>query len=110
MKYELVIIGVNYCSSEQTLAWVKSIRADSGTLIAVVDTSAEKTDPELEKRLRETGKNVMYLNAGENLGYFGGARYGLKWLTEKEIAFDALIVSNVDLRFETENPAGIIGM
>ncbi len=110
MKYELVIIGVNYCSSEQTLAWVQSIRANNGTLIVVVDTSAEKTDPELEKRLRETGKNVMYLNPRENLGYFGAARYGLKWLQEKDIAFDALIVSNVDLRFETQNPAEIIRM
>ena len=105
MGYDVVIIGINYCSSEETLKWIQSIPVSERILTLVVDTSAEKTDPELEKALKDYGANVVYLNPNENLGYFGGARYGLSWVRENEIAFEALIVSNVDLRFETQDLA-----
>lgn len=108
MEYGTVIIGINYCSGDETLKWIRSIPEDKRILTVVVDTSAEKTDPELEKALKDLREDVMYLNPGENLGYFGGARYGLSRVREKGIAFDALIVSNVDLRFETEDLVGVI--
>ena len=74
----------------------------------MVDTSAEETDPELEGRLKAIDPGVIYLNPGKNLGYFGGARYGKEWLDREGTGFDALIVSNVDLTFETAGMAEII--
>ncbi len=111
MNYEIVILGVNYCTSDQTIEWMRSIRKQNrgnNILITVVDTSAEKTDETLEAALKIIDPEVLYLNPRQNLGYFGGARYGLNYMTDNHILFDSLIVSNVDLRFETENLAEVI--
>lgn len=111
MKYDLVIIGVNYCTTGQTIEWVKSIREKNegdAILIVVVDTSAEKTDEQLAALLKKEDPDIVYLNPRENLGYMGGARYGLNRMKEQEIRFDALIMANVDIRFEIEHMAGVI--
>ena len=106
MKYDLVIIGVNYCTTGQTIEWAKNIREKNegdSLLTVVVDTSAEKTDGQLAGLLAAEDPGILYLNPGENLGYLGGARYGLNYLKKQGIRFDALIVANVDIRFETEH-------
>ena len=111
MNYDLIIIGVNYCTTDQTLAWARNIRETNEgdrLLTVVVDSSAEKTDAGLAEALRAADPEILYLNPGQNLGYFGGARYGLKYLNENGIGFDALIVANVDIRFETEHLAEAI--
>ncbi len=109
MKYDGIFIGVNYDSTEETLNWIKSIKAYAGEYkykIVVVDTSAEKTDSELESKINNIGDFLEYINPNENLGYFGGARQGIEFIKDNKLEYDFLVVSNVDIQFASE---GFIG-
>lgn len=106
MKYSGIIIGINYKSTDETIKWVKSIISNndiSDIRIIVVDTSAEFYDSNLSTLLNEIDRSIIYLNPNDNLGYFGGARYGKKYVDSQKWDFDFLIVSNVDLRFDSKN-------
>lgn len=105
MKKEIIAIGVNYKSSNETLGWLESLMvcSDNDNVLAmIVDTSAEYTDATLKDMIAERFPEAIYLNPDNNLGYFGGIRYGKKYLDDNGIEFSALIISNVDLVFETE--------
>jgi len=67
--------------------------------VTLVDNS-ERGDPTgFSRQIHEANPQVRCLKAPRNLGYFGGANYGLKqYLASSELP-DWVIISNVDIEF-----------
>ncbi len=105
MKYSCVFIGVNYQTSSETIKWVESINAldkNDEILIIVVDNSCDQLDPSLESALLGVDDRLVYINTGRNLGYLPGASKGIEYLNERGIEASFVVVSNVDIRFESK--------
>ncbi len=103
-RYTSIFIGVNYCSSDETCNWIRSIlKLDGCNLIVILDNSAERADVTLADRISELSNDIIYINNGHNLGYMPGANYVYQEIKKWGFVFDFLVVSNVDLEFETKN-------
>lgn len=97
MHYHTVYIGVNYKTPDKTIQWVENVSStNSESLVVVVDNSASD-NPQLKD---EVENKALYIDSGDNLGYFNGAAYGLHEI-EKEHTFNWVVVSNVDLLLKT---------
>lgn len=103
MIYEMIFVGINYKTPQETLKWVKSIlnSFSDKTIILVVDNSYYE-NTSLEKELEKID-NVIYLIPGENLGYFNGANFALEYLNTNKYLFKWLMISNVDLELKTSD-------
>ena len=109
--FDGIFIGVNYDSTEETLNWIKSIKNHAGDYaykIIVVDTSAEKTDLQLNNEIKKIDNSIEYINQYRNFGYFGGAGLGVQFVNDNKLEYDFLVVSNVDLMFDSDNFVGEI--
>jgi len=97
-----LIIGVNYQTDEHAVAFARSLARYSPEDVSVilVDNS-ERVDPDgFSQQILEANAQIRCLKAPHNLGYFGGADYGLKqYLANSELP-DWVIVCNVDIEFK----------
>jgi len=94
----VLLICVKYSADRETERYLDSIRAlhaQSGLHVLLVDNT-------VEARWSYTSdqSNCRVLRAPRNLGYFGGARYGLSRHLAENPMPDWLIISNVDLSLD----------
>jgi len=68
--------------------------------VLFVDNSDGELLGDLATSLRRVGSGARCLNPGANLGYFGGARFGLEILQAQGRMSQWVVVSNVDLTFD----------
>ena len=101
-EQSVVVIGVNYRSDDVALEFVRSLgqASHSGRVTIVLVDNTERDDSSaLFQLVRRESPNAMCMKAPSNLGYFGGARFGLsEYLNRAELP-DWIIVSNVDIDF-----------
>lgn len=98
---EILIIAVIYNTYSETINFLKSIESQNYKFIKVnlVDNS-EIPDSTFEKKLAAFKINIVYLKSPKNLGYFGGAKYGLNVFLEKNDLPKFIIVCNVDVEIK----------
>jgi GT2 family glycosyltransferase len=90
-----LLICVKYGSDEETdhyLESVRSLQSQSSMHVLVVDNTLDGSWGQ-----RSSQFNCIAVQASQNLGYFGGARYGLSHYLSENPLPDWVIVSNVDL-------------
>ena len=106
-KVDGLFVAVNYNTTLQALALARQFDSLSGVtgkvLLILVDNSVGDNAGALARTLAEAGSKAVCVASGNNLGYFGGARFGLEYARSSGIVFDWLIVSNVDLRFDPDS-------
>ncbi len=99
-----LVIGVNYRTDEHAVAFVRSLARYSPDDVSVilVDNSERGHPDGFSRQIHEANPQIRCLEAPRNLGYFGGANYGLKqYLASSEMP-DWVIVCNVDIEFRDE--------
>ncbi len=96
----LWLIAVNYHREAETRSFVKAFRAldeANRMQILVVDNTEESNKSQLLHQFDSPNGSVRVLRPGKNIGYFGGAAWGLKKLLEKDVLPDWVAVSNTDI-------------
>ncbi len=98
---EILIIAVTYNTYKQSIQFLKSIEAQKCTNVKVVlvDNSDTKLDLSFKENIKSLKIDVTYLKSEINLGYFGGADYGLSVFLQNNSLPNWVIVSNVDIAF-----------
>ena len=109
----VVFIAVNYRTTEAALHFARRIeaaRTDASVDIGLVlvDNTDGTGVGELGKSLRLESIGSLFLEGAGNLGYFGGARHGLKAMRHAGWDPDWIVVSNVDLDFDPKAFADIL--
>lgn len=96
----VLFLCVNYHNEKDTVAFVGDIisqdRGDLVRTIVVDNNGNEQSDKALLKLARQDAR-VDVLNPRRNLGYFGGAEWGLRHHLNEAHLPDWVIVSNADL-------------
>lgn len=95
LSQTVLLICVKYGSDHETVRYLDSVqclRGQRGLQVLVVDNAFDANPAG-----RSVPQNYTTIQAPTNLGYFGGARYGLSLYLEKHPLPDWVIVSNVDL-------------
>jgi GT2 family glycosyltransferase len=98
----VLIIAVNYGTDEMAVRFVQSaatLLERSNTTVLVVDNTEYDTERGLGQRIQAVDPAARYVRAPRNLGYFGGADYGLDWYLASHRLPDWVLVSNVDVVF-----------
>jgi GT2 family glycosyltransferase len=98
---EILIIGVIYNTYPETLRYLESIAAPANGSITLilVDNSIMAAPGDFKEKIRQYSF-LHYITTGKNLGYFGGARAGLKhYLSEHDRYPQWILVTNVDICF-----------
>jgi GT2 family glycosyltransferase len=96
------MIGVNYGTDDLTVRFAASVSRLAGSQscsLVIVDNTENRAGDDLERRLRAANGGGEYVRAPENLGYFGGAEFGLNTYLESHILPEWVLVSNVDVEF-----------
>jgi GT2 family glycosyltransferase len=91
----MLLICVKYGADEETSEYLESVRGLRGQenlRVLVVDNTIDGRPPQLLTR-----DNYATIHAPANLGYFGGARYGLSLYLQHNSPPDWVAISNVDL-------------
>src|SRR5882762_158509 len=94
-----LVIGINYQTDEHAVTFARSLARYSPEDVSVilVDNSERGNPDGFPRQIRAASPQIRYLEAPRNLGYFGGANYGLKqYLAGSELP-DWVIVCNVDI-------------
>lgn len=110
-KISVVLIGVNYETDDETLRFIEgystaaqNAKDNNITINAIiVDNTERKTSEDFFLRLKAVNSEILCFKAPKNLGYFGGAHYGLTKFLEERNFPDWVIVSNVDIEFKDKN-------
>ncbi len=98
---DILVIGVIYNTYPETIRYLNSLTPQATVNLAVilVDNSDQAASPDFIKKINGL-PFLHYLETGKNLGYFGGAREGLKYyLAEHPIYPSWILVTNVDIVF-----------
>lgn len=99
---KVIIYCVNYNSYDELKNYLESLNNalvnSSVELSVVVIDNSQKMQDIQDKYLFE----LIHLKLGENLGYFGGAEYGIKNCGKNINDFDYSIISNVDLQVQED--------
>jgi GT2 family glycosyltransferase len=100
-----LVIGVNYRTDDHAVRFVRSLARYSGQEVSVilVDNSERNDSGAFLQRILEANPAARYLGTPQNLGYFGGANYGLKRYLENRALPDWVIVCNVDIEFRDDD-------
>jgi GT2 family glycosyltransferase len=104
-----LVIGVNYNSSDAVIEFISSLQSiqhHPGVDISLilVDNSDREESSSLSERIAAIDSTVVYLKAATNLGYFGGARYGLEYSqVHGGNDYDWYVISNVDVVFHEKD-------
>jgi GT2 family glycosyltransferase len=97
---QVLLICVNYQSDEATIKFVRSalaLRSSELLKIIVVNNGGYESHSILLNQF--PADRVQIITTGSNLGYFGGASYGLKMFLENQPIPAWVVISNVDLEF-----------
>lgn len=100
----ILYIAVNYRTVRHARRFIECLRGASQNdrLIMVDNTEPERREPlNVDPAL---GRTVFERPAPDNLGYFGGARFGIDTQEARDFDPDWTVVSNVDVVF---NPAQV---
>jgi GT2 family glycosyltransferase len=104
------MVAVNYNTTQHSLALARRFDElpdlQARAMLMLVDNSVGGHAGELGRALREAGSGATCISPGSNLGYFGGARFGLEAARSRGLLFRWLVVSNVDLQFDPEEVVG----
>lgn len=98
----VLVICVNYHSEEQVQAFMQDLlRQDAaGELgVVIVDNSGGDSPHPRLATVAARDQRIAVLNPGKNLGYYGGAAWGLERYLETASLPRWIIVSNPDIRF-----------
>ncbi len=96
-----LIIAVNYKTDEHAAQLARSLAGYSNQDLAVVLVdNSERDDPEAFARMiHEVNPYIQCVRAPANLGYFGGANFGLKHYLAEFPLPQWVIICNVDIEF-----------
>jgi GT2 family glycosyltransferase len=100
----IVTIGVNYETDALALRFVRDVTAaahGTSTRIVLVDNSERQADGRLFELVHADNPDVLCVRPPQNLGYFGGASFGFSAFLRTEQGYDWVIVSNVDVEFDS---------
>jgi GT2 family glycosyltransferase len=98
---DILIIGVIYNTYPETIRYLDSIAPmASGKLVLILVDNSDKEKPaDFLGNIRRY-PFVHYFETGKNLGYFGGAREGLKYYFGEHSTYPGwILVTNVDIVF-----------
>lgn len=93
-------VCINYRSTDWTNRFLSSLERLSGiesSIVVVVDNSADSAP--FVANMQFEGLRLEVIRAPRNLGYFGGAKLGVKHILDRVGIPDFIAVSNVDLIF-----------
>ena len=99
---KVIIFCVNYNSYDELNAYLESLRdavKDCKMELTVIVADNSKIIEELRSGY---DFELIHINTNGNLGYFGGAIYGIQNCGKKLSGFDYIIISNVDLQVDKE--------
>lgn len=103
-QQSILIVCVNYGSYDEAARYVGSISTAGKERVRIsvvlVDNTQDDNGKVLSEFLDQEAVDFLYVKTPQNIGYFGGASYGLKVYLEKNDLPDWVIVSNVDLVVE----------
>jgi GT2 family glycosyltransferase len=100
----ILIIAVIYNTYEETLRYLESLAKTGASDITLIlaDNSDKANSQDFLVKI-EKYPFVHYLKTGKNLGYFGGAREGLKYYLQDHSNYPPwILVTNVDIVFTPE--------
>jgi GT2 family glycosyltransferase len=101
----VVVIGINYESDKALFQYLNGLTKISQGLdlnVVIVDNTERVDSSDIFKSIQKQYPQTLCLKASSNLGYFGGAAFGLKeYLINKGLP-DWVMVSNVDIEFKDE--------
>ncbi len=100
MKSSVLILCVNYRNDAETSAFVRAaanLPSRAANIVVISNSPSEKTGG-LEPLNNIEGVQVLFPE--KNLGYFGGAAYGLSSYLDTHPLPDWVIVSNTDIEFQ----------
>jgi GT2 family glycosyltransferase len=121
-KNDILTICVNYHNDEETINFVKELIAQQncdGQKVIIVDNSDRSDIPSPLLKLC-CDERVLLYHPCENMGYYGGAWWGMQQYLKEFSLPDWVIVCNTDLhfpipdfftrllRYHAENPPAII--
>ncbi len=96
----ILTLCVNYHNEAETVGFVRGLLRQEGDFnqtVAVVDNSVPFRADSPLRSIRESDERVCVLWPDRNLGYFGGAAWGLCKYTDQFELPDWIIVSNSDI-------------
>ena len=97
-----LVIGVNYRTDAHAFRFARSLAryAADDISVIVVDNSERDDADGFARHIRDANSNVQCVRAPRNLGYFGGADYGLRRHLETAALPNWVVVCNVDIEFQ----------
>lgn len=104
-QQRVVVIGVNYGTDDAALRFVRSISkigVCANANVVIVDNTERDDSSEFFCIIQSENKETACIKAPSNLGYFGGANFGLNKYLRNSAYPDWVIVSNVDIEFRDE--------
>src|SRR5215470_14735408 len=96
-----LVIAINYRTDEHAVQLARSLAgfSDQDIRVVLVDNS-EKNEPEAFARMiHAVNPDVQCVQAPSNLGYFGGANFGLQNYLAHSPLPQWVIICNVDIEF-----------
>lgn len=98
---EVLIIAVIYNTPDETLRFLRSIEACGfNSLKVILVDNSDGGSERLKEEIAAINVDTTYLKSPENLGYFGGADYGLQYYLKDNKIPAWVLVSNVDIVFD----------
>lgn len=93
-----LILCVNYNNDRESLSFAKSVlnQPNFKGLVYIISCSKIKKNSQLNNK---ANSRIKIIETQNNIGYFGGASYGLKKYLSKSRLPDWVIVSNTDIKF-----------
>ncbi|MCX6246710.1 MAG: hypothetical protein NTW10_03160 [Bacteroidetes bacterium] len=101
MAEKILIVIMNYFNEEEVCSFIRSqvipYKTDEMEVLVVINGVADHSL--LNDITRESG-DISTVDAGKNLGYLPGARFGLNtYLSRRKLMPEAVIISNTDVIF-----------
>ncbi|MGK7389599.1 MAG: hypothetical protein ACNS60_04585 [Candidatus Cyclobacteriaceae bacterium M2_1C_046] len=97
----ILICAVNYKNYPITEKFLNEVNKFSGVTTYLLDNSSDFKN--FESLQKFSSKNIHLLKTSDNLGYFGGINYLIKYLGNEIYKYDFVIVSNNDIEFEDKD-------
>ena len=102
-----LVICVNYHNEADTVRFISSVLsqqwADGIKVLVVNNSDSMSPSVDLLKNLFHMSERVIQVTPGKNVGYFGGASFGLRFYNERYSLPEWIVVSNTDIEFLHED-------
>jgi GT2 family glycosyltransferase len=101
MAEKILIIIMNYFNEDEVCSFIRSqvlpCKTEEMEVMVVINAMA---NPSLLNELTRESGDIIIVDAGKNLGYLPGARFGLNtYLSRRKQMPEAVIISNTDVTF-----------